>query len=273
MVRALARACHPLPTVAVTCFIGSLAWAMGWPPSRLGGLLTVVLLGQLSVGWSNDAHDADLDRASNRQDKPVARGQVRAGQLWAAAVAALAVSMAGSWLVAGWLGGTFHVLALLAAWAYNLRFSRTSWSWVPYAVAFGCVPAFLGFGLDDQPPALWLVVVAAIIGVAGHLSNASGDIESDALAGQGGLAVRMGEQRSSAMCWVLLAAACGLLVSVGIIESAGAGVAGAILVGAGYLGGLAWARRGRGRRRDFHAVLAVTAVDLVALILVVRGFA
>jgi len=272
MVRGLARACHPLPTVAVTCFIGSLAWAMGWPPARLGWLLVVVLLGQLSVGWSNDAHDADLDRASNRQDKPVARGQVRAGQLWAAAVAALSVSIAGSWVVAGWLGGTFHVLALLAAWSYNLRLSRTTWSWVPYAVAFGCVPAFLGFGLDGQPPAPWLVLVAALIGVAGHLSNASGDIESDALAGQGGLAVRMGERRSIAICWVLLAAACGLLAAVGITESAGVGVAGAILVAAGYLGGLAWSWRGGGPRRAFHAVLAVTAVDLVALILVVRGF-
>ena len=36
------------------------------------------------------------------------------------------------------------------AWLYNLRLSRTVWSWLPYAVAFGCAPLFLSLGLDGQ---------------------------------------------------------------------------------------------------------------------------
>ncbi|MFM8895712.1 MAG: UbiA family prenyltransferase [Actinomycetales bacterium] len=269
--RALARACHPVPTVAVTGFILALAWALGWPAARLVGLAVVVLIGQLSVGWSNDAHDADLDRVSARLDKPAATGQVRTGVLWVLAAIMLAGSVVGSWWVAGWLGGTFHIVALVAAWAYNLGLSRTVWSGAAYLVAFGCVPAFLAYGLDGQPPARWLVLVAAMIGLSGHLANAGGDIQADAEAGQGGLAVRLGARSSFTLCWTVLAFACTLLAAAGFTGQGWAGPVGAVVVLAGFVAGLTWSKVS-GRPRDpFHAVLAVTAVDLLALIWVVRS--
>ncbi len=270
IVRDLIRACHLLPTLAVTSFIVCLGWALGWPGARLPGLLVVALAGQLSVGWSNDAHDLELDRASGRSDKPAARGALRVGTLWRLAGLMLTCSVIGSWLVAGWIGGTFHVTALLAAWAYNLRLSRTWWSWAPYVVAFGCVPAFLSYGLDGRPPAWWLVVVAALIGLSGHLANASADIEADARAGQGGLAVRLGLHGSLRLCWAVLTLACALLVGRVLMAEGWAGPIGAVVVVGGLASGLIWSRSPRRPRAPFHAVLAVTAVNLLVLIWVVR---
>lgn len=270
MARALVRACHPLPTLAVTVFIGTLAWAIGWPLSRLGGLLVVVLMGQLSVGWSNDAHDAALDRQSQRLHKPVATGHLSARVLWILALAMLISSIVGSWLVAGWLGGSFHVVSLLAAWAYNLRLSRTTASWVPYAVAFGCVPAFVSFGLDDQPPAWWLVAVAALIGISGHLSNASPDLDRDAEAGMGGLVVRLGYRRALALGWVLLAAESAILVGAGITGQGTGPLIGAGLVVVGFAVGLGWTWMSRSPQAWFHAVLVMTLIDLLALVLILR---
>ena len=60
---ALVRACHPLPTVAVTAIATGFAWILGWHGPSLAGVAVCVLVGQLSVGWSNDAHDAEIGRA------------------------------------------------------------------------------------------------------------------------------------------------------------------------------------------------------------------
>ncbi|HXV93659.1 MAG TPA: hypothetical protein VD813_10205, partial [Pseudonocardia sp.] len=51
---ALARSCHPEPTVAVTLMVTALAVTTG--RDTLGVLLvaTAVLTGQLSIGWLND---------------------------------------------------------------------------------------------------------------------------------------------------------------------------------------------------------------------------
>ena len=74
---------------------------------------------------------------------------------WAAWIA-LAVSALLSWIAAGPIGGSFHVLFLAMAWLYNVALSRTVWSWLPYAVAFGAMPAFL-YVANGDPAAAPLV--------------------------------------------------------------------------------------------------------------------
>jgi hypothetical protein len=40
-----------------------------------------------------------------------------------------------------WLGGAAALATVLCAWAYNLTLKATVLSWLPYAIAFGMLPA------------------------------------------------------------------------------------------------------------------------------------
>ena len=262
-VRGFARACHPLPAAAVTVVLSAFAWSLGWRGGALALVFATIFVGQLSVGWSNDAFDARTDAVAQRTSKPTVSGLVTAQALWIAAVLALVASSALSWIVAGWLGGSFHVFALAMAWLYNTALSRTAWSWLPYALAFGAMPAFLTFGLDGSPPPAWTVVVFAIVGVSGHLANAVPDIESDTAAGMDGLALRMGRRRALVVCWVLLGL--GTVVLAVVTAQQRPLVAGLVVVA--YVGALAVGVMARTEAATFRALLAVVAVDVVALIL------
>lgn len=238
---ALARASHPLPTAAMTAAITALLAAAGWHglPLALGGL--AALTGQLSIGWANDAHDAALDRAAGRTAKPVVAGSLTSRALMRAALAMLVASTVLS-LVAAWPAGAWHVVAVLAAWAYDLRLSRTAWSWLPYAVAFACLAPFAMLGSPDPawPPA-WLVVALAAIGIAAHAGNALPDLARDRAAGVGGMATRLGERgtRAVAATGLVIAAAClaaGLPVAA-LAVALPAALAGALLALLGPLRG------------------------------------
>jgi 4-hydroxybenzoate polyprenyltransferase len=263
---AYARACHPLPAAAVTAVITVCGWALGWRGTELLGLALAVGVGQLSVGWSNDAIDADLDARSGRTSKPTVAGLVRPRELWVAAWCALVASALLSWAVAGGAGGSWYVLWLGAAWAYNLRLSRTSWSWLPYAVAFGSVPPLLTVGLDGSAPAPWMVVVFAVVGVAAHLANALPDLEDDAAAGAGGAAVALGARRTAALAWGLLALGSAILGWVVRAEAPALAV-GVLL---GYAAAWVVAHRVGHRAAVFRGLLAAVALDLVVLVLALR---
>lgn len=257
---ALARACHPLPTAAMTVVITVIGWSVGWRLPAILGVTAAVLLGQLSVGWSNDAIDAGHDRAAGRAEKPTVRGEVSPRTLAVLACVALLASAVTSWWVAGLLGGTFHVVAVLLAWAYNAGLSRTAWSWVPYLLAFACVPPFLTLGLDRTAPPAWLVVVFAAVGVSAHIANALPDVESDRAAGLGGAVVAWGARRSALVAWVLLGASTAVLA---LVASTPVLVAWVLL---GYVAALVLAARSSSADALFHALLLAVAVDLVAIV-------
>ena len=212
--RGLVDACHPGPTVAVTTVITLLAAAAGRDRAGLVLMASATLTGQLSVGWCNDAFDADRDRAAGRAEKPTVRGDVTARTLWRGAAVALAVSVVLSYVAAGRLGGTAHVIAVLSAWAYDLALKPTVLSWLPYAVSFGLVPAFVTYGLTPSvAPAAWLSAAAALLGVAAHLANALPDVESDQAVDSGGVVARLGVRRSTWMALACLVLAVALLVT------------------------------------------------------------
>lgn len=238
------------------------AWSLGWRGGAAALLATTILVGQLSVGWSNDAFDARVDAVALRTDKPTVLGLVTARGLWIGAGLGITIAAALSWIVAGWVGGSFHVIALAMAWLYNTALSRTIWSWLPYAVAFGAMPAFLSYGLDGEPPEIWAVAVFAIVGVSAHVANALPDIESDSAAGMDGLAVRLGERAGLILCWTLLAIGSAIIVIATAQERVGV----AVIVPIAYAGAVVVGTLARRRSAAFHAVLAVVAVDVIALI-------
>ncbi len=258
---ALLRASHPGPSTAVTLLTALLAVGAGHGLAS-GALVTAaVAAGQLSIGWSNDLVDAARDRQVGRGDKPVAVDEVTRAVVRRATVLALAVCVVLS-LACGPASGAVHLLlGVGSGWAYNLVLKRTVWSAVPYALAFGCLPAVVTLALPDPAlPAPWTIAAGALLGVAAHLLNALPDLADDALTGVRGLPQRLGAR------WVRLVAPLVLL----------AGSAAAVL-GPGGRGAGPWgtfsatvvlavvALTGRGRV-PFVAAIAIALVDVVSLV-------
>src|SRR3954447_4932232 len=265
LVRGLVVACHPLPCLAVTAFAAGWAAVVGLPAGRGGLVALAVLLGQLSIGWCNDAVDAPRDLAAGRRDKPVPAGLVTAGQLWVAACAALLVCAVAS-LALGVAAGLVHLVAVASGWAYDLVLKPTPASPLPYAVSFGLLPAVatLAAAPPHWPPA-GVMVGAALLGTGAHFANTVGDAEHDAVTGVRGMPQRIGPVASLRVSAVLVAlAAVALLTADG---DAGAWTlallgAGAVLAPVGAAVGGRMVGRGR----------AAFRLTLAAVALVIAGF-
>lgn len=199
--------CHPVPTLAVTAISAGLAALAGLSLGRGALMVAAVFAGQLSIGWSNDAIDAARDRAIARSDKPVALGAISSRAVGVAAGVALLVTVLLS-LALGWLPGVASLTVVVCGWLYNLGLKATVFSFVPYAIAFGILPAVATLSLPDPVwPAPWAMVAGALFGVSAHLANVLPDLDDDVDAGVRGLPHRMGARATAVACPVLLGAA------------------------------------------------------------------
>lgn len=263
--QAFIQASHAAPTAVVTVVFVLLAAGLGWSGWPLVGVFVVVAIGQLSVGWSNDAFDASLDKKSHRLDKPTVAMGISSRDLWIAAVIALVISCALSWLVAGVIGGSWHVFALIMAWLYNTVLSRTWWSWLPYALAFGSMPAFLSYGLNGQAPTLWLTAVCAIVGVSAHVANALPDLELDRQADVKGFVTSLGKTRATRLCWILLTLGSVILA----VESFAVSAWFSVVLGIALAGAALYAKFSHSRTAMFNAILALVVVQVLVLVVAV----
>jgi 4-hydroxybenzoate polyprenyltransferase len=263
----LGRACHPEPSVAVTAIAVTLAAAGGRPAPGVLAVGAAVLAGQLSVGWHNDWLDADRDLAAGRADKPVAQGGIGRPTVGRAAAAA-AVAVVPLSFLSGWPAALTHLAAVALAWAYNGRLKSTAGSFVPYALSFPLLVAFVSLGQRGAPwPPWWELVTAALLGCGAHMVNAAPDIDDDLASGVAGLPQRLGYRRSLVAAAVLLLAATVVVVlgpgrpgpaGLSALAAAVAVVAVAVVVG-----------RRPGSRWLFRGSMVVALIDVAAL--VVRG--
>jgi 4-hydroxybenzoate polyprenyltransferase len=265
-IRGLALSCHLGPTLAVTSLTAALAIGLG-AGTRLWVLMaSAVLTGQLSVGWSNDWIDAERDLAIDRRSKPIVAGLIGARAVRTAAFVAAALCVPLS-LATGWRAGGVHLLAVAAAWAYNVRLKSTSWSWAPYALSFGLLPAFVALALPGHPwPAGWAIAAAGLLGVGAHLANVLPDLEDDRTTGVRGLAHRLGRTRASLLAPAALLGATALIVLGPVgrpIEGAWAGL---VVAGAIAASGAMIALTRQHSRLPFYLTIAVAAVDVVLLV-------
>jgi hypothetical protein len=261
MVRGLVAGCHPGPTLVVTAAITALALALGRGP--IGGLevLPAVLSGQLSVGWANDAFDAERDRQAQRWDKPVVRGWVSEHTLWVAAGLAATACIPLSLLAGGVIGGAAHILAVASAWAYDLWLKTTVWSFVPYMVSFGLVAPFLTYGLTPpQAPAGWAIATLSLLGLGAHLANGIPDIDTDRATDSHGLVGRLGGRLSANLAVVALLAATALLVGHLDLPPAAA-----IAVLSGLAAVSVLAATAAGGRHLFQVVMLLALTDALLL--------
>ncbi len=188
----LAAASHPGPVVAVTLLGALLAASAGLTAGTALLVVGAVLTGQLSIGWSNDLIDVARDRKVGRVDKPIASGAVSMNSVRVACAVAVAATVPLS-LACGVTAGLIHLGVVAAGWVYNLGLKSTVCSWLPYAVAFGGLPAFVELAHDStQVPPLWMVLAGALLGVGAHLVNVLPDLVDDAATGVRGLPHRLG---------------------------------------------------------------------------------
>jgi len=180
-------------------------------------MVAAVLAGQLSVGWTNDYLDRDLDRRQSRSDKPVAAGLISPRAVALAALLALAACLPLS-LASGLPSAAAHLAAVACAMAYNAGLKLTAASVVPYAIAFGLMPTAITEAppLHHLPPA-WAIAGAALFGSGAHFTQVLPDIAADRSAGIRGLPQRLGAWRSAlAAAILLLASVCLITLGPGV---------------------------------------------------------
>jgi len=260
---ALLRCCHPVPSAAVTMLAAGLAVLADLPTGRVVLVALAVLAGQLTIGWGNDYLDAERDRASARTDKPAATGEVAPTTVGrAAAVAAVATVVL--CLLLGRTAGIVALFSVACGWAYNAWLKSSVLSWLPFALAFGLLPAVatLSTAPPRWPPA-WAMAAAGLIGVAAHLANVLPDLRDDAATGVSGLAHRLGA-RATALAGALALMAASLVILLGPPGSPGAWRWTGFAVAAA-IGGTAavTAVRDPGSRRYFLGIVVVALLDLV----------
>lgn len=265
--KALVLACHPIPTLGVTVLTTALGVAAGNTATTCTLLGLAVLTGQLTIGWSNDRLDWRADREVGRHDKPIAIGQLPL-RLVDVSIAVAAAACIGLSLSLGWRAGLAHLGAVACGWLYNLHLKGTWLSWLPYALAFGALPAVATLALPRHPMAAgWALLAAALIGVSANLTNALPDLERDDATGFHGLPSRLGARLSLALAVVLLLLANALVAFGAPGPPTAAGWVGfALTVGIVVATfPLAW-RRSR-TRLPFYGLMALVPISVVVLLL------
>jgi len=263
---ALARSCHPAPTLAVACFTTVLGAAAGNGAGTCVLLAIAVLAGQLSIGWSNDRMDAGRDRTVGRDDKPLATGELALRTADVAIALALLTTVAFS-LSLGWRPGLLHLGAVGCGWIYNAWLKSTWWSWLPYAAAFGALPAIATQALPTASwPAAWAVAAGALFGAAANLTNALPDLAGDRLTGIVGLPHRLGARASLLTAVGLLIAATGCAAFGPPDAVTALGWAALALSVLAALAGAVLAFTKPTSKLSFYGIVAVVGLDLVLIV-------
>lgn len=265
---ALARACHPAPTVAVTVFGTVLAVTAGNSAGTCVLLAAAVLAGQLSIGWSNDRLDAARDLSVGRTDKPLAQGELslRGADI---AIAVALVSTTAFSLSLGWRAGLLHLFAVACGWVYNLGVKATWWSWLPYAAAFGALPGVATLALPGSPaPAAWVVAAGALLGITANLTNPLPELEADEATGIRGLAHRLGAHAAlvTAVALTVVAAVIIILGPSGTPGPLAWAWLGFDVLAAGVGLRLAWPRPTA--HLTFYGLMGLVAINVVLIALI-----
>jgi 4-hydroxybenzoate polyprenyltransferase len=254
---------HIEPALAVTLAACALATGAGLG-ARTALVAVAVGTGQLSNGWSNDWLDWQRDRAAGRRDKPVAGQRISPRTVAVSAAVALGVCAAASFAL-GRAAAVVHLTAVAAGWWYNLRAKHTWYSVLPWAVAFGLLPAVVTLAAPQgRWPAWWVLAAGAMLGSGAHFANAIPDLEDDRATGVTGLPHILGRRRSLMALLALVAAgvvaiATGSTVRAAAIVVGTAGAVGLPAVAVAVLRG-----HDRVAFRGVVTLLLMLAVGLVA---------
>jgi 4-hydroxybenzoate polyprenyltransferase len=219
---------------------------------------------QASIGSLNDLVDADLD-AGRKAGKPIPHGHATRQEATAIAVTGLALGVTLTW-PSGLAATAVALAGAGCGYLYDLRLSRTAWSWLPFALGLALVPLYAWLGATGDVPAslLPLVPIGILAGAGLALANGLADLERDSAAGIETAAGKLGRARAWAVHAGLLVAAVGLALltlpgsigdsRLGGVPSLVAIVAGSGLIAAGLALGWSGAPSLRERAWELEAL-------------------
>lgn len=222
-VPALLLAAHPVQGVSIAAGTALAALLSGRAMREVGVVFVAVLVGRFTYGWLNDVADRRRDIAVDRADKPLAREWLEPGSLTFATAVGVCFLVPLS-ITTGVVSGIAHLLSVLAAWTYNTRIKTTPLSFLPWAVSFGLLPAYVSYGgwggdFEGSPPTWQVTVLAALLGVCVHFLDALPDLVQDNRNGVRSLplvvALRLGATRLLLLSGLATALVLGGLVVAG----------------------------------------------------------
>ena len=176
---------------------------------------------QIAIGALNDHVDRHRD-AVEKPGKPIPAGLATGRQ-----ALALTVAAGGAGLALSAVSGLPTLLAIGFALAmgvtYDLRLSRTAWSWLPLALALPVVPihAWLGATGSVPPGLLGLVPTGVLAGAMLAIANGLVDVERDARSNRPGVVVALGVRLGWLVHAVLLAT--GVALALGLARDVPSG--------------------------------------------------
>ena len=168
----------------------------------------------------------------------------------------------------GLRAGVAHLVAVGAGWVYNLGVKATVWSWAPYAVCFGLLPAVVTLSLPGSPR-------PGVVGDGGRARcSASGRTwptccptsRTTGATGIRGLPHRLGRTGSTGLACVVLLLASAVVVLAPAGSPGAVGWAALAITTLLALAGTLVALRTTSSRLPFLLTIAVAAVDVVLLL-------
>lgn len=172
---ALLRLVHPFPSFVVVTVTVAFAFLAESSPDR--GVVAMLGVGmlcyQFAIGVTNDIFDTG-DDARAKPWKALARGLIsrRAAVSLAAGLAALGIVVTAGLPFGSWLIG---IAGLACGLAYDVHLKRTTWSWLPFAIAFPLIPIWVFTALEEWDGLLWWVLLLGpLLGLALHLAHRLG---------------------------------------------------------------------------------------------------
>ncbi len=263
-VRVIVGAAHIGPSLVVAAVSALLAAISGLDPVRVALVGLVMLLNQLSIGWSNDAIDSARDLDARRTDKPVVRGEISARTIMVlgatAATAAVLLSFA-----LGPLFALAHVIALSSGWAYNAGLKRTVFATACYMIGFGSIPVLVALAREEPAPAAWwAIAMGSLLGLAAHFANVLPDLDADRRHGLRAIPHLVGARPSGVVALVALALA-GVLGVVGPAATSPVALAGAAVTAVLVVAGIVVVVRDPSSRALFRIIMGAAFAALVTL--------
>ncbi len=202
-----------MPSLSVAGFAFLFSLGVGSPVGLASLVGFAVLLQQFSVGLSNDWLDVARDKEVGRTDKPAAKEEISATAVrnWSIVSGFAALALA---LLFGIPATAWMLFMLAVGWSYNLGLKSNWLSVLPYALGFGILPVFVTLSMPQAVfPPVWIVMVAALLGISAHFANALPDLFDDRATGVRALPHILGQRLSAIIIATTALAACLIVVT------------------------------------------------------------
>ncbi|GAB2780163.1 hypothetical protein GCM10027020_37110 [Nocardioides salsibiostraticola] len=173
-------AAHPLQALLTAVGVAAAAALIERPAREIAVVFLTVVVGQTILGWHNDIVDRHRDarhlEAGRASQKPIADGRLEVGNVWFALICAVLLVVPLS-VSTGVTAGSCYLLSVAVGLVGHLVLRRGIYSWIPWAIAYALLPAYVAFGgwggnAEGESPQVLMTLLAAALGVGVHTMRA-----------------------------------------------------------------------------------------------------